>query len=168
MITALDAPDAALDAHERNFVSNIRKHGWVGTGVAAEAGFAGFSYTTGFWVTLGVPEIIVFSLSRETAHAVLWDLFNEMKAGKRQPVRAPTRVFGNSDGVFFPVNRQRYADHLGWSRWFYGNDDFPCWQLVWPDKDGRFPWQPGVDEAVRADQPDLSAGGWAAEFGTAH
>jgi hypothetical protein len=28
-------------------------------------------------------------------------------------------------------------------------------QVFWPDKQGRFPWDQGVHEAVRADQPSL-------------
>jgi hypothetical protein len=77
MWTALLAPDDKLDAHEKNFVDLVRQHGWFRTSVfAGEAGPA-FSYTTGFWVTLGIPEIIVFDLNPENAHNIFWSIFHE-------------------------------------------------------------------------------------------
>jgi hypothetical protein len=167
MRTALDAPLDALDDHEKDFVSNIREHGWFRTSVFAEDGHVGFSYTTGLWLTLGFPEIIVFSLKTETAHSILWDVFRDVKSGKRPPIGKPTDIFANMDGVLFPVDHEHYAEHLGWSRWFYGGDDFPCLQLVWPDTRGVFPWQPGAEERFREDQPDLTTKGWAAEFNSA-
>ena len=164
MRTALDAQSDALDDQEKKFVLNIREHGWFRTNVFAEEGHAGFSYTTGFWCTLGFPEIIVFSLKSETAHAVLWDVFRDVKAGKKPPTRKRTDVFGNMDGVLFSVSSEKYAEYLGWSRWFYGGDEFPCLQLVWPDTHGIFPWQKGAEERFRGDHPDLTTKGWAAEF----
>jgi uncharacterized protein DUF4262 len=160
MRTALDAPDESLDVHEKKFVANIREHGWFRTNVLADGANAGFSYTTGFWLTLGFPDIIVFSLPSETAHAVFWDIFRDVRAGKTPPVGQPADLFANMEGFLFPVGLHHYAEHLGWSRWFYGSDDFPCLQLVWPDTKGVFPWQPGADEGVAKFQPDLTANGW--------
>jgi hypothetical protein len=164
MRTALDAQIDTLDSHEKNFVSKIREHGWFRTSVSADEGHVGFSYSTGLWFTLGFPEIIVFSLKAETAHSVLWNVFREVRAGKKPPVGRPTAVFANMNGVFFSVSREHYAEHFGWSRWFYGSDDFPCLQLVWPDTHGVFPWQAGAEEHFRQSQPDLTAASWAAEF----
>jgi hypothetical protein len=53
---------------------------------------------------------------------------------------------------------------LGWSRWFYGGDAFPCLQIVWSDRDGRFPWQSGFDPALAGLQPDLTENGWLASL----
>src|SRR5262245_1598505 len=63
MRTALDALTSQLDQHEQDFVAKIREFGWFGTNVFEDAEGPGFSYTTGFWVSLGVPEVIVFSLN---------------------------------------------------------------------------------------------------------
>lgn len=167
MRTALDAPFDDLDGPEKNFVANIREHGWFRTSVFQEEGHVGFSYTTGLWLTLGFPEIIVFSLPSETAHAILWDVFREVKGGTKPPIGRRAEVFADRDGVFFPVSRDHYREHLGWSRWFYAGDEFPCLQLVWPDTHGVFPWQPSAEERFRNSQPDLSPRGWAVEFNDA-
>jgi hypothetical protein len=60
------------------------------------------------------------------------------------------------------VANRFYADHLGWTRWFYGGDRFPCLQIVWPDRAGVFPWEPGFDATFSNDQADLTEHGWQA------
>ena len=161
MFTALDAAPEQLDKHEQNFVANIRQHGWFGTHVATDGEGPGFSYTTGFWLKFGSPELIVFSLQREIAHDAFWHVYYELEAGRRFPVGEPTEnIFKNAAAVLLPVSPDRYRSHLGWSRWFYGNDDFECLQLVFPDQGGEFPWTPGSTADFRAAQPDLTAGNW--------
>src|SRR5262245_16779311 len=127
MRTALDAPDDALDAGERSFVVQIREHGWFGTGVLADEEGPGFSYTTGFWLNTGQPEVILFGMKYEIAHDVFWDLFRDGEAGRSIPVGTRTdQPFANLPAYAFPVARRHYREHLGWSRWFYGGDEFPC------------------------------------------
>jgi Domain of unknown function (DUF4262) len=163
MRTALDAPVMALDAAENNFVDKVREHGWFATHVAEEGEHRSFTYTTGFWVTLERSEILIFSLKRETAIKVFSDLFHDLKNGIKHPVSlANSNIFGNSAAFLFPIAKKKYADYLGWSRWFYGGDDFSCLQLVWPDPAGAFPWQVGFDERFRTSQPDLTEQGWTA------
>ena len=161
MLTALQASEDALDPQEKAFVSKIREHGWFATHVLAEAHSPGFSYTTGFSVNLGQSEVIVFGLRSETAHSVLWDIFRDLKAGKLLPLRARlTDVLGNRDTYLFPVDKAQYPEYLGWSRWFYGGDDFPCSQLVWPDREDRFPWDAQFDPSLAGVQPNIADGGW--------
>jgi hypothetical protein len=69
-------------------------------------------------------------------------------------------IFGNADAVFLPVAKSAYAEHLGWSRWFYRGDNFECLQLVWPDREGKFPWEKGFDNDLATSQTDLTGGGW--------
>jgi len=163
--TALDAAPDRLDEHELAFVAKVREHGWVGTSVSAEDNQQGFSYTTGFWVSAGAPEIIIFSMRDDVSQDILWGLFHDARSGTSFPVaRRLNDIFSNCPAYLFPVSRHRYREHLGWSLWFYGGDDFPCLQLVWPDRDGRFPWEGGFDEAFRSSQPDLTEKGWLASL----
>jgi len=161
MRTALDTAPVLLDEGEQNFVEQIRRHGWFGTHVFADDEGPGFSYTTGFWLRFQFPELIVFSMSRQTAHDTFWHMYRELEAGRRFPIGEPTdAVFENLAAVLLPVSERQYRPHLGWSRWFYAGDDFQCLQLVWPDRGGRFPWSPGFSEGLRAAQPDLTADNW--------
>jgi hypothetical protein len=161
MPTALDTPADRLDDGELNFVRNIREFGWFRTGILAEGARPGFAYTTGFWSSLGSPEILVFALAANVTHTLLWNLYRELKDGRLLTVGQPLGdVFGSHSAYLFPVSKDYYPDHLSRNLWFYGGNDFPYLQLVWPDRQGVFPWEPDFDEGFRKDQPDLSPGGW--------
>jgi hypothetical protein len=165
MQTALDAPYDALDHGERSFVAEIKEHGWFRTSVLGDDEGPGFAYTTGFWVNANQPELITFSIKQTVVHNVFWELFRDTTAGRPLPVGVRTDdVFANLPAYVFPVAKRHYPDFLGWSRWFYGGDDFPCLQIVWPDRDGRFPWEPDFDTEFRNDQLDLTDRGWVNEI----
>src|SRR5262245_43677846 len=74
MRTALEAPASMLDEHETKFVAKIREHGWFHMSVARDAEGPGFGYTTGFWLKFDFPELITFSLKRDTAHDIFWGI----------------------------------------------------------------------------------------------
>jgi hypothetical protein len=161
MSTALDADPKRLDQHEQKFVQRIREHGWVGTHVMPDDDKPGFSYTTGFWLKFSFPEVILFSMSRDNAHDTFWTIYRELESGRRFPVGEPTgEIFESAAAVLLPVSLEQYPSHLGWSRWFYGNDNFECLELVYPDRGGEFPWTPGASVDFRTAQPDLTAGNW--------
>jgi hypothetical protein len=164
--TALDAPLSELDDHERSFVSKIREHGWFRTGILADDDGPGFSFTTGFWVNADHPELLMFSMKDEIAHDVFWDLFRDAKKGASLPVgRRTENAFGNAPAYVFRIAERQYRNFLGWSCWFYRGTDFPCLQIVWPDRAGIFPWEPGFDAGFDGLQPDLTERGWANEIG---
>lgn len=163
MKTALELDGAELDPADREFLAQIREHGWFGTRVVdLEKQETDFTYSTGFYHSLGHPEIIVFSLPKQVSHDILWDIYRDIREGNvpKPETRLPG-IFGNHQAVLLPVSRDFYAEYLGWSRWFYRGDDFPCLQLVWPDRAGLFPWQSEFDPAFARDQPDLTGGRWA-------
>jgi uncharacterized protein DUF4262 len=160
--SALDADPEDLDAEERQFVDLIREFGWHDTRVFD--GDPEFSYTTGFLLK-DSPEFIVFSLKKDVAHDIFWDLFRSACAGvdRKMGVR-DYDVLGNHPAYLFKVAERYHEDHLGWSRWFYGAKHISTLQVVWPDPMGKFPWEPGFDEDFRNSQPDLSETGWLNEL----
>ena len=161
MRTALDIPTDSLDQNEQVFVANVREHGWFRTSVFEDEVGPGFSYSTGFWISGQQPELIMFSMKPEIVHDVFWNLFGEGKAVLTLPVGQRTDiVFANLPAYAFPVAEIFYADYLGWSRWFYGGNNFPCLQIVWPDRGGVFPWEAGFDTGFHDAQPDLTEHGW--------
>ena len=163
--TAMDIPPEKLEPADRNFVGQIREHSWFRNSVLEEEGQPGFSYTTGFWLSTRQPELITCAMKSDVAHNVFWDLFRDAKAGRSLPIGTRTdEVFGNIPAYVFPVAKAHYPGHLGWSRWFYGGDDFPCLQVIWSDRDGLFPWQSGFDPAFVGLQPDLTENGWLASL----
>lgn len=161
MRTALDADPATLDKHETNFVENIRKHGWFHTSIFADNQRPGFSFTTGFWLTLAFPEVLVFSMKKEDAHDIFRHMFREIRNGHIFELGRPIdHVIANFNAVLIPVPPHQLMEYCGWSRWFYGGDHFECAQLVWPDAKGVFPWQGEADVRFVHSQPDLTEAGW--------
>jgi hypothetical protein len=161
MLTALDANPDSLDEHEKNFVAKIRQHGWRGTNVFPEGDLPGFGYTTGFWSSVQFPEVITFSLKSEAADQIFWNIFKDTKEGRppgRQ--RRIRNILERMDVVLLPISKRHYAEHLGWSRRFYGADEFPSVQLFWPDRNNVFPWQSGFEREFEGEQPDLTEDGW--------
>lgn len=159
--TALDVSDEELDQAERNFVAEVRRSGWFDTHVFADAEGPGFNYSTGFWTTANHPELIVFGLKHEVAHDVFWSLYEEAKSGSQLlPGTLTDKAFATLSACVVPVSKRFYREFLGWSRFFYRGDDFPCFQLVWPDREGIFPWEDGFDQAFAGRQPDLTESGW--------
>lgn len=163
MLTALDTPPGRLDEDEHDFVTTVREHGWIETHVSADEEGPDFTYTTGFWLGLKMPEIIIFSIKQDAAQDILGHIYREAQSGVSFPnaVRLSS-VFQNVEAVLLPVAKPLYPKYLGWSRWFYGNDDWPCLQLVWPDPNGKFPWEAGYGERFEDSQPNLTGGAWPA------
>ena len=165
MRTQLDVSSDRMDDDERSFVAQIREHGWFRTEVFADEEGSGFSYTTGFWQRTRQPEVIMFGMSTDTAHSVFWDLFDEAQAGRQlTPGKRSASVFANLPAYAFCIAKRYYADFLGWNRWFYLGDDFPCLQIVWPDRNGLFPWESGFAGDLEGKQPDLTERGWLNEI----
>lgn len=159
MQTALDLTPSDLDADQQELVEIIRTWGWNFTSFPAADGYPAFAYTTGFWLNLGFPEMVVFSLPEKVAQNAFWDIWNMIKAGNRPPVNEPVPVFGNNmNGYLLPVDKAEYPVLLDRNLWFYGGDDFKCLQLVWPDANGFFAWQKGFDQTMADAQPNLTSG----------
>ncbi|MEL7027581.1 MAG: DUF4262 domain-containing protein [Pseudomonadota bacterium] len=157
MKTALDLDDALLDADERSFVENVRKHGWFGTHVFEDAEGPGFSYTTGFWHKFAFPELILFALPKEVSHEIFWNFYNDLEAKKRSAVNKPiSQIINGYDVIIKEVRPDHFAEYLGWNRWFYGGDNFEACQVFFPDKSGRFPWSEDTSSEFSKLQPNLA------------
>ena len=60
---------------------------------------------------------------------------------------------------FWDVPLKAYDSYLGTAIWFYAKSPrpFPCLQIIWQDRHGRFPWEPECIPEVKADQPLLKS-----------
>jgi len=140
--------------------ANIDQYGWHFTGVFpdGESGLQTyFSYTTGL-IERGHPEIVVTGLNPNTAHRLVQIAYDEFILNGH--------VFTDGEEstglATLPVRfRTCRADHpeypLSMGRRLYGVETFPALQMVLPDKDGKWPWEDGVDENMKRTQ-DLLEG----------
>lgn len=137
-------------------LENIRKSGFHMTGVFSEHGHPAFTYTAGLETTFTHPEIVIYGIDPQNAshllHAAV-DLIRDGAAfvsGRQYENIAenfPMAFLDISDPIArrnFPVSYQSQPDCR-----------VRIMQMVWPDPNGKFPWQPGYDQEYSALQPIL-------------
>jgi Domain of unknown function (DUF4262) len=115
-----------------------------------------YSYTVGLWASFEQPEVIVFGMPEDVARDLLDTVADE--AAEDRKFRAGEKHDGLLIGYparFFDVPAEPRTRLLPHAAWAYEDAEFPCVQLVWPDKQGRWPWEPGVRDGFAAAQPVL-------------
>lgn len=154
------APTPDLTPGERRILADIEEHGVHMVHVAEREDSPGWSYTIGLWHHFEQPEVIVFGLDDEVAQALLDLVTDEVAAGPD----AACRFLAGSEHrdllAGYPVRVLEvppvlHGSYLGQALWAYDGEPFAAVQLVWPDKQGRWPWSDGVREGFRRLQPLL-------------
>jgi hypothetical protein len=148
-----------LDKSETKLLDDIEKYGWGVMHIRPEHAIPGWSFTVGVYDTVGKPEIIVVGLNDTLAHSVLNDAAKRLQDGADFPEghREP-ELLANVDCEFRELDRRWISQAMGWAKWFYGSDQFPVIQCVYPDLKGKFPWETGFEQSWRSRQPLLFAG----------
>lgn len=122
----------------------VREYGIAVQGVfptAEEPEQSSFCYTLGM-SEIGQPEVLIAGLSGDTAMALLNHMHNLMldAKGSLEPGAVWTELTSNE--IPMVVCAVTYDVEVGMARRLYG-DDVPVVQLIYPDQDGRFPWDTG-------------------------
>ena len=130
-----------VDSSEKAVLADIDQYGWHGLWIREDDEGPQFSYSIGFYGTLGAPEVIVVGIRSELAHSLLWEAYRRVRRGE---TLAPGRFYDDFlDGhaiTFVNVTGDARREYFGFAQWYY-KADFPALQLVWPSAtDGRWPW----------------------------
>lgn len=145
------------DPHERFIEEAVAQHGWAVQLIPGEGAEPPFAYTVGLFESYGHPEIITFGLALEVMKELLDACGDRVKRGEQLPVG--TRFDGILDAYPVALRQVRaagsYERHVGYAGWFYGGWSFPLLQLVWPDREGRFPGDRGAPASLIERQPLL-------------
>ncbi len=151
------APENDIDESHMGFID---EYGWALMGVFdPDDEEPSFTYSTGILETLGDPEVIIFGLKSDTRKWLCNEYGNKLRNGRQLKPDCDIDDFIEGYPIrLIDVDTTRpevFADHLCWAHWYYGRRDFPVRQLVWPDQEGRFPWDPDCGEDFRKLQPLL-------------
>jgi hypothetical protein len=113
-----------------------------------------YSYTVGLWESFGQPEVLVFGLEEEVAEDLLNVVADEASEdAKFLPDSKHDGLLVGYPARFFVVAQPQYAALVPQIGWAYAGEVVPVVQLVWPDKQGRWPWEDGVREGFAKSQP---------------
>jgi Domain of unknown function (DUF4262) len=163
-----DVGDAWTTAYQAHLEGLIAEHGWAIQAVLPPVDDPNphppFAYTIGLSrPRFGHPELLVVGLGTDTAQIVLKDLCERVRDG--QTLRVGQRIsdlLEDVDGGALQVELLRVnetaADRqpLSVAKPLYGRVvPIEALQVVWPDGNHRFPWDPGYDGALRTVQPLL-------------
>lgn len=149
-----------LEPDDQNTLNDIAEHGWSGKIIPEDSEGPGFEYTVGLFAGHQHPEVIVFGLPHKIGHDILWQVYNEIRAGRafREP-GLYSNVLVDHNCRMQIVHPSWHGDFFGYALWHrrYANirQDFAAVQCVWPDMHGLFPGEAGCAAYVARSQPDL-------------
>ncbi|MBS1686484.1 MAG: DUF4262 domain-containing protein [Bacteroidetes bacterium] len=115
-----------------------------------------FAYSIGLRETYQHPEVICFGLPHDLSHAIINDVASIIKTGKRfAPGAAYADIFKNSHMAFLVVDDRNIKDYFGGALNYYGERSFSALQLIWTDRNDKFPWEESFEKEFLYRQPLL-------------
>lgn len=140
----------------KDFGPDIEKFGWVVIMIEATDYLPSFAYTIGLWKNYRHPEIISFGLTIQTLHLILNDAGAMAKAGQViETGKSYNDFFESGRTQFLQVDNRNIADYFGQAINLYNTEGFPALQLVWTDRNGKYPWEKDYEEEFEFRQPLL-------------
>ena len=150
--------DPGLSEARRRLIENVERTGThvVKVSSSTPTSTPDWAFTIGLHHNFAHPEVVVFGLKHQTAHLLLNDVRDHIREGQRFEAGTETDLLLNDAIVAFRDVHSKWHDpFLGTMDWFYEEVKVPVVQMVWPDRAGRFPWEPGADPDVADLQPLL-------------
>ena len=135
--------------------SDIQKFGLTVIIIEATEYSPSFAYSIGLWQGFNHPEIICFGLSTKTLHTIINNAAEIVKGGDTIKLGIVyDQLFEKSSAEFIEVDSRNLNDYFGAAIDYYGIT-FPAFQLIWTDRQNKFPWQEGFEEEFIYKQPLL-------------
>ena len=142
---------------EQKVIDDIANYGWHCVNIHPEGENVGYAFTIGLFKNYGHPELIIFGLSAKVAHQILSVAANTAKSGAPLNLAQPTdALIDDYECLFIKVPFSEYREHVGYCRWYYQGNDFPLYQIVWPSRDGLYPWHEKASPGFKAAQPVIA------------
>ena len=146
--------------YDKELIAQIEQVGWYNVHVAEENGFPAYAFSIGHFFKQNHPELIVVGLPPEVAHQLLNIAVVKIVGAKEEiePYKKYDDFTENLTVAFVPVSLEYYGEYLGYANWYYGAlpKPYPAMQMVWPDREGKYPWEQGYDKRFLQLQPILA------------
>lgn len=136
-----------LSPEDARTIDHIERFGCSVVNVTATNHGVGWSYTIGIFDSSGKPEIMTVGLPPEVAHFALNKAAKLIRAGADLTKGRHRELVGRVECELRPVDEKWIRQLMGWAIWYYGDTAFPVLQMVYPDRDNRFPEDKEFDKA---------------------
>lgn len=137
-------------------ISDIDKFGLSIIIIEASDYLPSFAYSIGLWQKFQHPEIICFGLRIETLHSLINDVATLIRKGiKIETKKTYAEIFENNKAEFLKVDQWNLTNYFGAAISFYNDNTFPALQLIWTDRNNKFPWESDFEEEFIFKQPLL-------------
>ncbi|WP_067484439.1 DUF4262 domain-containing protein [Actinomadura hibisca] len=145
-----------LDNFLLRTIVHITQYGWSVVLVQPEEDVPGWAYTLGLWHSHRAPELAMFGGDVYEMEESLNALGRQAAAGT-PPADGERRADAarGEPAAFRLVDTRWYEPMFPGAVEFYRRPPLPMLQVVWPDDQGLFLWQPGTALPYRRSQPWL-------------
>jgi len=114
---------------------------------------APYTYSVGVEFTTGQPDIVIAGADARVAQTIINNYCSLAKKGETFECDKPYDKFIISLGIFFkPVLKKHYKKFNALNWFNSGTSHYNIWQLVLPDKVGKFPWEINFSKKLMAIQ----------------
>jgi hypothetical protein len=138
------------------FIEDIDKFGFTVLMLETTDYLPSFAYTVGLWKKYKHPEVISFGLSVQNLQTLLNTVSELVKEGKvMEQKRTYEDFFDKGKVEFIKVDERNIQDYFGMAIDFYNSRNFQTFQLVWADRNNKFPWETNFEENLKYRQPLL-------------
>lgn len=137
----------------------IETNGWALEPVPAQLGVdppvPPYAYTIGFPATFGFPDVLVFGLTPIATNGLVELVADLLRGGTEIPIGVELVGLFDNDlrSVFAPIDLDRWGHLVQVASAWYRGAPHEVVQLLWPDRNGFLPTEPGFDRRVVAAQP---------------
>jgi hypothetical protein len=146
----------ATDESEKRVLDDISEYGWHCVGILPEKDAPPYSFTVGLYHTYHHPELIIFGVKSAVAHKILANAVAGLPVHRLDLSQTSNGLLEGYPCCFVEVSKKQYYEYVGFARWYYRGNDFPLYQIVWPSREGHFPWHPKASEEFRLAQPVIA------------
>ena len=137
-------------------IRNIDKYGLQVIIVSSTNYSSSFAYSIGLKRTYNHPEIICFGLSNDLGHEIINDVANIIENGEIiESGKIYNNIFGNGRATFLKVDKRNIENYFGAALNYYEDEEFSALQLIWTDRNDKFPWEESFEEEFLYTQPLL-------------
>jgi hypothetical protein len=137
----------------------VEHRGWAVEAVAPQVDtdpqVPGYTYSIGLPAAVGFPEVIVFGLTPSDASNLIELVVDLRRDGTEIPIGVEVTGLYDSGlrAAFAPVDVAEWIALFPMAAAWYQDAAFEVVQLLWPDRNGFMPYEPGFAARVRPAQP---------------